>query len=140
MGKDIVFSANNNEEVIILPVVPEIEVEKPQANEKFSTINNGTLNLIGDEELRTFSITSIFPCNDYKWVRPGSDKNGWMYVDFFNRWRAKKVPVRIVASRKDGSEWFNMPCLIDNFTYREKRNKDIAYTLECSEYRFVEGV
>lgn len=141
MGSNIVFSANNREEVIILPVVPEIEMDKPQENERFQTINNGTLNLIGDEGLRTFSITSIFPSKEYPWMKPGSVAEPFRYVDFFNKWRARKVPLRIVTSKPDGTEWFNMPVLIDNFNYRVRRNGDIAYTLECSEYRFVqEGV
>ncbi|WP_077369714.1 hypothetical protein [Anaerosalibacter sp. Marseille-P3206] len=137
---NIVFSANNREEVMILPVVPEIEVEKPQNNEQFETINNGTLNLIGDEGLRTFSITSIFPSQKYIWLKSGSVAEPFKYVDFFNKWRAKKVPLRIVTSRPDGREWFNMACLIDNFTFKVRRNGDIAYTLDVSEYPFVEGV
>jgi hypothetical protein len=136
---NIVFSANNREEVMILPVVPEIEVDKPQGNERFETINKGTLNLIGDEGLRTFSITSIFPSQKYIWLKPGSVAEPFKYVDFFNKWRAKKVPLRIVTSRPDGSEWFNMAVLIDDFSFRLRRNGDIAYTLECSEYPFVEG-
>ena len=140
MGSNIVFSANNREEVIILPVVPEIELGNPQENERFKTINNGTMNLIGDEGLRTFSITSIFPSKNYPWLKPGSLAEPFRYVAFFNKWRARKVPLRIVASKPDGTEWFNMPCLIDNFSYKVLRNGDIAYTLEVSEYRFVEGV
>ena len=136
---NIVFSANNREEVMILPVVPEIEMDKPQSNERFETINNGTLNLIGDEGLRTFSITSIFPSQKYPWLKPGSVAEPFKYVDFFNRWRAKKVPLRIVTSRPDGREWFNMACLIDNFTFKLRKNGDIAYTLDVSEYPFVEG-
>lgn len=137
MGSNIVFSANNREEVMILPVVPEIEIDKPQKNEQFETIDNGTLNLIGDEGLRTFSITSIFPSQKYIWLKPGSIAEPFKYVDFFNKWRAKKVPLRIVTSKQDGTEWFNMPCLIDNFSYRIRRNGDVAYTLDVSEYRFV---
>lgn len=139
MASDIVFSANNNEEVMILPVVPEIEVDKPQSNEQFETVNSKPLNLIGEEGLRTFPITSIFPAQKYPWLRPGSLAEPFKYVDFFNKWRDRKVPLRIVTSRPDGSEWFNMPCLIDNFTFKVRRNGDIAYTLEISEYIFGDG-
>lgn len=139
MARDIIFSANNNEEVMILPAVPEVEVDKPQNNEKFETINNGTLNLIGDEGLRTFSITSILPSQKYHWLRPGSVAEPFKYVDFFNKWRDKKVPIRIVTSRMDGTEWFNMPCLVDNFKFRLRKNGDIAYSLEISEYPFIKA-
>ncbi|WP_313757075.1 hypothetical protein [Tissierella sp.] len=140
MGSNIVFSANNNEEVMVLPVVPEIEVNKPQNNEQFETLNNGTINLIGDEGLRTFSIASIFPSQKYSWLKHGSVAEPFKYVDFFNKWRAKKVPLRVVTSRPDGREWFNMPCVIDSFTFKQLRNGDIEYTLDMAEYRFIGGV
>lgn len=139
MSSNIIFSANNNEEVIVLPIVPEIEVDKTQYNEEFETINNGTINLIGDEGLRSFSITSIFPSQNYSFLKPGSMAEPFKYVEFFNKWRSRKVPIRVVTSRPDGIEWFNMPCLIDDFTYKLRRNGDIEYTLDISEYRFVKA-
>lgn len=137
MARDIVFSANNNQEVMILPVVPETEIDSPQNNEEFETINNGTLNLIGDKGLRSFSITSILPSHSYKWLRPGSIAEPFKYVDFFGKWRNRRVPIRVVTSKVDGSEWFNMPCLIDGFTHKIRKNGDVQYTLQVSEYRFV---
>ena len=138
---DIVVSANNNQEILIFPVVPkgEIEISNPQENQQISTINAGALNLIGPMGLRKFSIASIFPVNDYPWVKRGS-KNGWEYVDFFDRWRKARVPIRIVVSKKDGSEFLNMPCSIDNFTYSEMKSGDIKYTLELTEFPFVKVV
>lgn len=140
IARDIIFSANNNEEVMILPVVPEIEVSKSQNNEQFETINNGTMNLIGDEGLIVFSITSIFPSKNYSWLRPGSVSDPFIYVDFFNKWRSEKVPIRIVVSRPSGKSWFNKAVLIDSFTYKLRRNGDIEYTLDVSEYRFVKVI
>ena len=138
MGSNIILSANNNEEVVIFPVVPEIEVSKPQANETFETINSGTLNLIGDEGLRTFSITSIFPAHNYRWLKKGSVAEPFQYIAFINKWRGeKKVPLRIVVSRPDGREWFNMAVLIDDFKFSIQRNGNVAYTLDFSEYRFI---
>ncbi|WP_353096241.1 hypothetical protein [Tissierella praeacuta] len=140
MGSNIVFSANNNEEVMVLPVVPEIEVNKPQNNEQFETLNNGTINLIGDEGLRTFSITSIFPSRKYSWLKPGSIAEPFKYIDFFNKWRNAKVPLRVVTSRYDGREWFNIPCTIDDFTFKQRKNGDVEYTLNVTEYRIIGGV
>lgn len=139
MSSNIVFSANNNEEIMILPVVPELEVNKAQNNEAFETINNGTLNLIGDIGLRTFSITSIFPSQNYSWLKAGSVAEPFKYVDFFNKWRDKKVPIRVVTSRTDGTAWFNMACTIDNFTYKQRKNGQIDYTLDITEYPFVKA-
>ncbi|MTI65169.1 MAG: phage portal protein [Firmicutes bacterium] len=136
---DIVFSANNNEEIKILPIVPaeSPEISTEQKNETFDTVNNGTLQLIGDMGLKSLSISSIFPCNDYKWIKSGSSTDGWSYVNFFEKWRKAKVPIRCVIIGKDGKVVLNIACLINNFTYREKRIGDIAYTLDIVEYRFV---
>lgn len=139
MSSNIIFSANNNQEVMILPVVPEIEINKSQKNETFETINNGTLTLIGDIDLITFSITSILPSRKYNWLKAGSFAEPFKYVDFFNKWRAKKVPIRIVVSRPDGREWFNMPITIDDFNYKLRRNGDIEYTLDIRQYPFVKA-
>jgi hypothetical protein len=138
MARDIIFSANNNEEVIILPVVPEIDLDNPQNNERFETINSGTLNLIGDKGLRSFSITSILPSQEYKWLRPGSLAEPFKYINFFDKWIARKVPIRVVTSKVDGSEWFNMPCLIDNFSHKIRKNGNVEYSLEVSEYGFIQ--
>ena len=53
---NIIFSANNNEEVYVLPIVPPIELNIPRKNEEFETINSGTLNLIGTRGLKSLSI------------------------------------------------------------------------------------
>lgn len=135
---DIVFSANNNEEIKILPVVPnDIEIQQMQNNEEFQTINNGTLNLIGDIGLRNLSIQSFFPIHDYSWIKKGAGNDAWEYIDFFKKWRNNRVPIRLIMTTKDGKEVLNMACTIDGFSYAEKRNGDIAYSLEIKEYKFV---
>jgi hypothetical protein len=135
---DIIFSANNNEEIKIMPIVPnDIEIVQSQSNEEFETLNSGTLNLIGELGLRNLSIQSFFPCNEYRWIKKGASTDGWSYVDFFQKWRNRKVPIRIVMISKIGRQILNMPCTIDEFSHAEKRNGDIAYTLEIKEYTFV---
>jgi hypothetical protein len=133
------MSANNNEEVMVFPIAPtDTNLTIPQNNEEFQTINAGTLNLIGDIGLKTVSIDSIFPTHEYSWLKIGSSSDGWEYVEFLNTWRAAKVPLRIVMTLNDNSEWLNMACLIENFTYGLMRNEDIRYNLTLKEYRFIE--
>lgn len=139
--RDIILSANNNEEVVVLPIVPDIEINSPQDNEKFKVTGKGYLNLIGEMGLREFSISSIFPAQPMRSMRPGSEARPFLYLDFINKWRRKQVPIRIVASRPDGNgksrEWFNMAVLIDDFQYRPLRNGSVKYTLDLSEYIFI---
>ncbi|MBB6218179.1 hypothetical protein HNQ80_004319 [Anaerosolibacter carboniphilus] len=134
---DIVFSANNFEESIKLPVVPpSLEISQPRKNEEFETIQMGTLNLLGLKGLRTLSIQSFFPMRNYPFIK--DKRNGWDYVNFFNKWSDKRVPIRIIITDKAGKEVLNMPCTVENFTYGLDRIGDIQYTLEIKEFRFVE--
>lgn len=133
---NITFSANNNEEIIQIPYVPpNIAINKPQQNEEFKTINNGTLNIIGDIGLISLSLATFFPTKSYPWLAKTATL-GWQCVDFFEKWRKAKIPIRVVII--DGDKTIlNMPCTINNFSYSVKQNKDIAYTLDIKEYRFV---
>lgn len=135
---DIVFSANNNEEVMILPIIPpEIEIEIPQENEDFNAVN-GKLKLIGNAGLMTLTIESFWPVDkNYTWAKPGSDKNGWNYVSFFKKWRDKKVPMRIVITTDDGATRLNMACLVNKLNWSVDKTGDIKYTLEIVEYKFA---
>lgn len=135
MARSIVFSANNNKEVMILPITPEIDLDKPQSNERFETINNGTLNIPGDIGIITWSFSSLFPCREYSWLKVGSVAEPHKYIAFFDKWRKLKKPIRFIVSKEDGSAWFNRLVLIDNFPYKSLRNGDVSYSLELSEYR-----
>ncbi|WP_256761403.1 hypothetical protein [Cohnella sp. WQ 127256] len=134
---DITFSANNFEEVRRLPIIPSSidGVATPWGNEEFETIGQGTLNLIGLKGLRTMTIDSFFPMREYSFAK--DKRMGNEYVDFFNKWRAKRVPLRLIITINDSKEWLNMACTIENFTYGLDRSGDIPYSLEIKEFRFV---
>lgn len=136
---NLVVSANNNEEIFVLPIVPPgIELANPNKNEEFETINNGVLNLIGDEGLRTLSISSNFLLFETSWKKKGSTADGWKYVEFFNKWKKARVPIRIIATSNSGKEIFNIAATIENFNYNLNKPENlINYTLDLKEYRFV---
>lgn len=136
-GRDIIISANNNEQVVILPIVPDINVEDSQMNEDFQTADQGFMNLIGDKKLKVFSLSSIFPAGDsYQHMRNGSVNDPFVYIDFFSKWRGEKVPFRVVASRPDGSLWFNLPMTVDDFSYELTKSGSAKYNLKLKEYKF----
>lgn len=135
--RDIIISANNNEEILVWPIVPEVSVSSPQNNEEFQTADRGSMNLIGELGLRQFTIDSIFPnAGAYLPMRPGSVAYPFTYVNFINKWRIEKVPFRVVASRPDGRVWFNIPMLVDSFEYTLLKGGSIKYTLTLKEYVF----
>jgi len=131
---NITVSANNNKEILEFPIIPrDTNLNNPSKNEEFQTINAGTLNLLGDKGLRSLSISSIFPKNKETWAKAGSVE-GIKYVDFFNKWQGKNVPIRIVMSLESGKELVNMLCSIENFTYNFNSVENIKYTLDLKEY------
>ena len=135
---DIIFSANNNEEVMVFPVVPPgIGPEIPQENEDFNAMT-GKLKLIGNMGLRKLQIDSFWPVNkSYDFIRPGAEANGHAYIKFFEKWRNKKVPMRIIITTDDGSTRLNMACLVNNLSWNVDKAGDIRYLLDVEEYRFA---
>lgn len=135
---DIIFSANNNEEIMVFPVVPpDTGPEIPQENEDFNGMN-GKLKLIGNMGLRTLQISSFWPVRkNYSFVRPGAEEDGWRYVKFFEKWREKKVPVRVIITTDNGATRLNMACVVNRLKWSVDRVGDIVYLLEVEEYRFA---
>ncbi len=136
---DIIFSANNNETVLVLPVLPPEmpELVQPYNNTTFDAIN-GEINLIGNKGLRTVSIQSFFPLNkNYPFSRPGSEKDGWKYVEFFNKYANLRVPIRMIFM-DDLSEISNMAYTVERFSCNVTGYGVINYKLELKEYRFVD--
>ncbi|AYB41799.1 hypothetical protein [Paenibacillus lautus] len=133
---DIVFAANSFEEVRRLPVLPpEMNIEHPWNNEEFQTMNLGTINLIGTPGLRSLAIESFFPMRIYPFMK---DKRlGWSYVQFFRKWRERRVPLRVIITDNKEQEVLNMPCTIDNFVHGWDRSGDIRYSLAVKEFKFV---
>lgn len=134
---DIIFSANNNEEIMIFPVVPvDVEITDVQNNEDFNSIS-GTMKLIGEMGLRKLNISSLWPVNkNYSFVKAGSEKDGRKYIKFFEKWRGKKVPLRVILISSDRKKILNMACVINSLTYVFDKVGDIQYSLEVEEYRF----
>lgn len=135
---DIIFSANNNEEVMVFPIVPpDIGTEIPQENENFES-TTGKMKLIGNVGLKTLQIESFWPVNkNYPWVRSGAESNGWSYVEFFEKWRSKKVPLRVIITTTNGATRLNMACLVNDFKWAVDKTGDIQYRLDVEEYRFA---
>lgn len=135
-GRDIIISVNNNEEFIVLPIVPEPDYGTHETNSEFETSDKGTLRMIGNKGLDTLSISSIFPNHKTFGMRQGSSDNPMDYVRFFEKWRVENVPFRVVASRPDGSLWFNKAMSLDSFKYKSTKAGHLIYSLEFTEYPF----
>lgn len=134
---EIVFSVNNNAQVMVLPTSPEWEISEGQGNETFQglTVN---IRMIGNRELRTMSLSSFFPSKRYPFVSPYADTNPQAYIDFFKSIKQQRIPARIVITDKN-RELLNMAVSIDSFVYKYRQNGDADYTLELTEYVFIKA-
>ncbi|SET55420.1 hypothetical protein SAMN05660297_02742 [Natronincola peptidivorans] len=131
----VYLSINNNEEVLLLPVTPaEYEVKEPWNNQEVVGLRQ-SINLIQNKGLATIEITSFFPIRDYPFIL-NRDMWGMEYVNTIERWRKRRVPVRLVITKEDETD-INMPVTIDDFTYKTEKDGDIYYTLHLKEFTFV---
>jgi hypothetical protein len=134
----VYLSINNNEEVMQLPVPPEeYNVPSPWKNEQQDGLQQ-TLNIIGLRGLRSTEIESFFPIegHDYPFLQ-SRDMWGMEYVDTIERWRERRLPLRLVVVDPKGIKSVNMAVTIDEFDHGVKRDGDIHYTLRMTEFSFV---
>lgn len=133
---DIVFSINNNAEIMVLPVAPEWEIAEDQANETYSGLSFN-IRMIGNPGLRSMELSSFFPSKRYPFVNPYADIDPQAYIDFFRRIKAERTPARIVITDRQSVERLNMAVSIDDFTYKYRANGDADYSLSMTEYIFL---
>lgn len=133
---DIVFSINNNAEIMVLPVAPEWEISEDQANETYNGLSFN-IRMIGNPGLRTLEISSFFPSKKYPFVNPYADINPQAYIDFFRRIKTEHIPARIVITDKQSVERLNMAVSIDNFVYKYRTNGDTDFSVSMTEYIFL---
>ncbi len=133
---DIVFSINNNAEIMVLPVAPEWEIAEDQGNETYNGLSFN-IRMIGNPGLRTMELSSFLPSKRYPFVNPYADINPQAYIDFFRRIKSERIPARVVITDKQSVERLNMAVSIDNFTYKYRTNGDADYSLSMTEYIFL---
>ena len=138
MAYKVIFSFNNNEEVMVLPHVPvDFPLPEPdQHNETYEGLSRD-YRRIGTLGLRAYAWESIFPVRRYPFMPPEASANGWDYVAFFRRGRERKLPFRLIVLDSGGACRLNTPVTVDTLDIAVRRNGDIAYSITCTEYRFI---
>lgn len=139
MAYKVIFSANNNEQVWVLPhVPPDFPLNEP---EQRSTTYEGLsrdYRRIGTMGLRELSWSALLPVGRrYVFMPPESSEDGWGFVDFIRTFRDRKVPFRMIVLDSGGASRLNMPCTVDRFDVTVRRNGDLQYDISVTEYRFI---
>lgn len=135
---EFILSYNNNEGVMVFPAINNgsVMLNRDQDNPTFDGMT-GQLQALGNTNLASFTVEAIFPLHKYSWIQPGSwQDDGWRYVETINAVRLRKIPFRAIYLDDRGEEVFNMPVSVESFEYGLDRAKDIAFRLDCREYRF----
>ena len=117
---------------IVLPINPaELEIIQPQLNKRLTLLNMGTVNMKGNRDVATVTISAFFP---------GRSSPFWRYADMtpkkyrakIENWKENKETKRLIITDMG----INLAMLIDKCSFKVKEgSEDMYYTLELSEYR-----
>lgn len=121
-------------------ILPAVLDEQPVFNggdcqdEVYKTVN-GNIKLIDRVGLESISIDSFFPVDKYyPFVAFGSLPDGWEYVNWLKSAYDKRTVIRAIVIGSNKKTAFNKLCTVDEFSYFEKSNKDIKYSLKLVEF------
>lgn len=136
----IYLTAKNNTRVFLFPITPsEIKIQTTRKAEKYRTITNGDLLLVGQNDLKQVSFESFFPWRYLAVHREYINDTG-VYgmecVEIINSMRDTREPLRLVIV---GSIEFNKEVIIDKFDYIAAQGKDIRFSIAFTEYRSVKN-
>lgn len=103
----------------------------PQLNKRLTLLNMGTVNLKGNRDVATATISSFFPGKDspfYRYAKMPPKK----YRSKIENWKNNKETKRLIITDMG----INLAMLIDRCSFKVREGcEDIYYTLELSEYR-----
>lgn len=108
-----------------LPVNPEeLEVTSTQATEKYNILKLGEVIVPTHNELKTYTFETEFPHNASHYVTSTKDFKGPdFWINLFETWRDKKVPVRFIATNQITKD-INILVLIESYTINERAGEE----------------
>lgn len=117
---------------IQLPVLPEsFEFNASQNNPTVSIESLGEISIIGKRNLKTLSIESFYPAQEYDFCDCTPELAPYDFVNQILAMRSSGKPVSFVDT--DGK---SMKSTIESFSYGESDGTgDLAYSIEFREYR-----
>lgn len=129
----MIFSYNNNEKVVEVPVLPDElpDIVQELQNESFTT-HTKTITLLGNKSPRSFSLDLFLPTREYSFAK----NTGTEVLNLLGYVAAKKIPMRVVVT--DGlNELLNIAVSISNFKYHFDTIENIRCNVSFVEYIFL---
>ena len=132
---NIIMSDISGASVFIIPIVPvEVPLSSDGAGDEKNSID-GRFLIVDNKKLRTLEWTSFFPMGkDYKFIKAGSNTDGYVYVGFIELMKKFKLPVRIILTTKGKIPFANMLMSIEKFNWYIDKAHDIQYTISLTEF------
>ena len=124
----------NGNDSITLPVnPPELFVEDSWKNEEININKIGLITLIGKRALRSVSIDSFFPAQEYGFaVHTDHSDDPYYYVRKISEWRGQLLTFTVT----DTDGYISWPCVVDDFQYGYgDATGDVKYSLRLREYK-----
>ncbi len=117
---------------MVLPINPaELDVVMPQLNKRMTLLNMGGINLKGNRDITTVTLSSFFPGRKSPFYHY-ADRTPGKYRAKIENWKENKEVKRLIITDMG----INLAMLIDKCTFKVKEGSDdVYYTLELSEYR-----
>jgi len=132
-GGEISYTLSANGQEVVLPVdLESYECKVGNNNETINIINAGEYLMKGKTGLKSISLSSFFPAQEYNFAHYGG--NPWGVADTIEEWRKNNETVEFSISGTS----VEFKCLIENFTVGENDGSgDVYYTIELREYREI---
>lgn len=135
MALRLFFEYNNV--AVQLPVnPPTLSMECGGKNDQVEIVSIGDINLLRSPKLHTIKVESFLPATINKnapyVLTSGAFKDPQFYIDFFEKVRADKKPIRFIVTDTK----INLLMAIESFTYTlNAGDDDVTYSLELTEYK-----
>ena len=128
----VTLSCDNSS--IVLPVTPEsFGVQVKNNNSVVNITNFGNYNMMGKTGLKSITISSFFPAQDYNFSSGGDEP--YELVNQIEEWRLSTKPLNLLIENST----IDFDCLIDSFEYNEQDGTgDVYFTLVLTEYRNIQ--
>ena len=133
-GTRITLTSGKNS--MIFPVTPEsYEVTDTWQNEELNINKLGLITMIGKRGLKSVTLSSFFPKNNYDFIQLGSSAYAgpWSAIKTLQSWRGKVLTL-FISGTAGRVSW---PCVIDgDFTYGERDGTgDVYFSIVLKEYK-----
>ncbi len=127
------FWINNGTDKFRLPInPPSFEVSDSQNNETIQVHTVGEVNLLGNPNLTTMTLSSFFPNQEYHFCQYTGFPKPYECVGKIRGWMRSKYKVQLVITGTD----VNMTCTIESFTCGEEdATGDVKFEIALKKYQ-----